>query len=303
MLRFEYIDPDRVIATEDFAFVEAFLRRTGRTEIGWHYITDLAWIYSSVKVCPRELKVLDAGGGNGPVQYLLAELGFDVTNVDLFHSAPPMQCRRRYDMHFEALPSYSATDYVSHLASLETRSSLRALLDDNALGRCVGAMLSVPYNLRHERWRDAAQLSGPVGKIRWLKGNLCAMPELEMGGFGLVVSLSALEHIPLDMLPSAVSEIRRVLAPQANWAVTTSGSASPQTWFHEPSKGHCFSKDDLGTYFDSIGEGDPAACLEKYRSNEYLRTHLADFYRNSGNNGMPWGAWNPVYVPVGIWRS
>ena len=302
MLRFEYIDPDQVIATDDFAFVKDFLRRTRRTQIGWHYATDLAWIHSRAKLCPRNIRVLDAGGGNGPTQYLLAEMGFDVTNVDLVLTTPPLQCRRRYRMHFETLPSYTATDYVGHLASLGTPPSLGMLLRDSMPGRFVERILAIPYDFRHTRWRAVARLSAPIGRIRWLRGNLCSMPEVETGSFDLVVSLSALEHIPSDLLPFALSEINRVLAPGAAWAVTTSASAMSETWFHEPSRGHCFGKDDLCKYFHSTGEGDPADCLEKYRTNEYLRAHLAAFYRKSGNNGMPWGDWNPAYVPVGIWR-
>ena len=27
---------------------------------------------------------------------------------------------------------------------------------------------------------------------------------------------------------------------------------------------------------------------------------LADFYFRSGDNGMPWGNWDPQYMPVGV---
>ena len=31
-----------------------------------------------------------------------------------------------------------------------------------------------------------------------------------------------------------------------------------------------------------------------------LRGKLADFYYQSGKNGMPWGKWDPQYQPVGV---
>jgi len=31
-----------------------------------------------------------------------------------------------------------------------------------------------------------------------------------------------------------------------------------------------------------------------------LRDHLAEFYFLSGDNGMPWGKWDPQYQPVGV---
>ena len=31
-----------------------------------------------------------------------------------------------------------------------------------------------------------------------------------------------------------------------------------------------------------------------------LRMGLADFYYQSAENGMPWGWWDPQYLPVGV---
>ena len=77
-MQYEYLDPDELIGTEDFLEVELFLKLTGRTQVGWHYIIDLTWIYSQAKHWPEGLRILDAGGGAGPTQYMLAEMGMDV---------------------------------------------------------------------------------------------------------------------------------------------------------------------------------------------------------------------------------
>ena len=39
-------------------------------------------------------------------------------------------------------------------------------------------------------------------------------------------------------------------------------------------------------------------------SNE-LQLRLSDFYYKSGDNGMPWGKWDPKYIPVGVikWKN
>ena len=89
MLQYEFIDPDIQIASEDFKIIESFLKMTNRTQIGWHYISDITWVYSHIKHWPRDFKILDAGGGaGGPVQFLMAELGFDITNIDLNLNQP-----------------------------------------------------------------------------------------------------------------------------------------------------------------------------------------------------------------------
>src|SRR5688572_13843475 len=97
-LSYRFLDPDDVLAGASFAFVRDFLARTGRTQIGWHYIVDLAWIHTVVSRWPRPARILDAGGGRGPAQFLLAELGFDVVNIDLVHAPPAPGELERYAM-------------------------------------------------------------------------------------------------------------------------------------------------------------------------------------------------------------
>ncbi len=98
MYKYNLIDPQEMINTSDFKFIESFLHTTNRSQIGWHYITDLTWIYSRVKNWPQSIKILDAGGGERAVKILLAELGFDVINIDLCLSEPPYTLKVSYNI-------------------------------------------------------------------------------------------------------------------------------------------------------------------------------------------------------------
>ncbi len=161
------------------------------------------------------------------------------------------------------------------------------------------------YTRMHERWRQKhGLLNQKIGKLRWITGNLCYLPEIEKNTYDAVVSLSALEHIPFDMLNLALNEIKRVLIPNARWAVTTSATEKDETWLHEPSQGYCFSIQDLIQFFGMADDDstDPAQILEKYHNCEYLKRNLSKFYFKSDKNGMPLGKWNPKYIPVGIYR-
>jgi SAM-dependent methyltransferase len=305
-LTYSYLDPELIAHTGDFRVAEAFLRGTGRRNVGWHYIIDLTWIYAHARRWPAGLRVLDAGGGRGPAQFLLAEMGFDVTNIDLMHTPPGIAFQRRYGLAAEVLASHVATPYSRHVLAFGSlwrvvRSARKSLLESAMLRESTARR----YAVRHERWRAAHGFTTrPVGHIRWLAGNLCAMPELASGSFDAVVSLSALEHIPGEHLPAAISEIERVVRPGGKWAVTTSGTERAGTWYHVPSQGYCFSQDDLGRLFGArpLNDASPADILGKYRDSRYLKENLAFQYRLSGKNGMPWGRWNPSYVPVGLAR-
>lgn len=302
--RFRYLDPDLIIDSPDFKIVESFLKSTKRTEVGWHYIIDLAWIYSIIKDWPRSYKIIDAGGGVGPTQFMLAELGFHVTNIDLVMSSPSQYLVQRYGTQLTRLKSYEPSDYVQHLegrVDIHTLTrNLRNLIKNTYLWERLS---SYSYNWRHDAWR-ANQGAKPLGKIDWIQGNLCHMPEIKDASFDAVVSLSSLEHIPLDLLPNALNELERVLKPQSLMAITTSATDAEETWFHEPSKGACFSSKGLAKLFNAqdISKQSATEILKKYQKSSYLRDNLGASYYASGNNGMPWGKWNPRYIPVGIWR-
>jgi 2-polyprenyl-3-methyl-5-hydroxy-6-metoxy-1,4-benzoquinol methylase len=303
MIYYEFIDPEEQIKSSDFSFVETFLRDTGRTQIGWHYITDITWMYSRIKHWPRETKILDAGGGIGPLQFLLAEMGFHVANIDLNLAEPPARYSVRYGTRLEILPSFTPTDYKEFLSGNKENSfnrDLKKILKEFFIYKFWSYQ---SYTMSHNRWRSSVNLyDTPLGSVQWYRGNLCHMPEVPSGDFDAVVSLSAWEHIPYELLDSALTEIRRILKPNAKWAVTTSATEAPSTYWHEPSKSNCFSVSDLENKFraKTLVNQDPEMILEKYRQCSYLKDNLADFYKKSGNYGMPWGRWDPKYIPVGL---
>lgn len=307
MLQYEFIDPDIQINSPDFQFVESFLKMTDRTQIGWHYITDITWIYSHVKDWPRDFKILDAGGGGGPVQFLMAELGFDVTNIDLNLNKPGFAYQKRYQCTYEALPSFENTNYKAFLNGSDNKEQYLKTAIKNMFKQ------SMPYKWwsakryieKHEQWRKVTPLTTDrTGRLKWLKGNLCNIPEVPEHAFDAVVSLSAIEHIPLENLKTAFDEIKRVVKPNARWAVTTSGTEKAETYFHESSQGNCFSCAEFENTFGASqkGEQDPQKILQKYQNCGYLKENLAKFYFKSGKYGMPWGKWAPKYIPVGIFK-
>ncbi|UFP95979.1 hypothetical protein [Gloeobacter morelensis] len=42
MLTYELIDLQEQLESKEFRFVEAFLQANGRTQLGWHYCTDIS---------------------------------------------------------------------------------------------------------------------------------------------------------------------------------------------------------------------------------------------------------------------
>lgn len=304
-LTYQFLDPAEILQWSELSVCQDFLRTSRRSAIGWHYIIDLTWIYAQAQGWPAGSTVLDVGGGSGPTQFLLAEMGFDVVNIDLNPAAATPRYRSRYRAAETTLSGWAENGYVRHLLSGYSapsgRAGLRRLLQTPLLQPLHHSLLAK----RLDGWRQRhGWAKRPVGTLSLTKGDICKLHDVPSGCFDAVVSLSSLEHVPIDDLPAALAEIERVSKPTAFFAMTTSATDRAETWFHEPSKGYCYSEDTLRHLFGarSVSRLGREAALDSYRRCEFLRANLAGFYAKSGENGMPWGVWNPEYFPVALAR-
>jgi hypothetical protein len=87
--------------------------------------------------------------------------------------------------------------------------------------------------------------------------------------------------------------------------IATLGASRDKDWFHEPSQGWCYTEETIRQVF---GIGPSVASnydrydllLSELKECGELRDNLADFYFKGGDNGMPWGKWDPQYQSVGV---
>jgi ubiquinone/menaquinone biosynthesis C-methylase UbiE len=269
---------------------DAVLRfaRSLRMSFGWHYLLDLVWTNRELPAPPRST-VLDAGAGVGIMQWLLAERGVNVISVDrIDRSRLSLRFRARYNVvglrKGDLLRKRRALDLEAHNGALKMDAVRDAR---NLVGRKLG--------LGHSR--------GSVTIHRSTLDHLAAIPDASVDG---IVSISSLEHNDLDNIPLVMQELWRVLRPGATLTATV--GAGKTDWYHEPSRGWCFSEATLKQAF-GLSPSTPSnydqydEILEAVRTNEELRKGLAQSYFRSGNNGMPWGKWDPQYLSVGIRRQ
>lgn len=258
--------------------------------LGWHYLLDLSWAAHQLNPS-KGMRVMDAGAGMGVMQWWLAEQGVEVISADRQSRRNlPMRFKQRYRIQgwrkedlapklnlYDFLPSLSPRCW--HLYPKKLITSLRQL-------RCK------------------AEIASDSGTVFIYNQDLKSMMDIPDESVDAVVSISALEHNPPDDLRSVVKELMRVLKPGGK-LVATLGAAKDQDWFHEPSKGWCYTEASLRGHF----ELDPD-CPSNYDQYDELfvalcnctelRDKLADLYFKSSNNGMPWGIWDPKYQPVGV---
>lgn len=251
-------------------------------EIGWHYLLDLTWIIQNLGDI-RGKRLMDAGAGTGVLQWYLAEEGAEVLSVDRGSRGElPLRFRRRYNVRGLRPQDLAPASQV-----------IRARLGQSGGLSALG--------------RDLLRLTGAArvtGRVIIYNQDLKTLTDIPDASVDAVAAVSALEHNTPESLPLVVAELMRVLKP-GGLLLATLGAARDQDWFHEPSYGWNYTDASLRELFDLS----PATSSNYARYDELfnalkecaeLRTGLASFYSRSGDNGMPWGKWDPQYQPVGV---
>jgi len=297
--------------------IVAFFQEYFGHVLGWHYYLDLAWIIRHVKSLPRGALLLDAGAGSGLLQFILAELGYNVISADFADRNFPQKYIKRYGKIIHYLNSRNKVfdnRYLRHLKTSYTdHSGVKA--SKFAFFKKKASEINSASIIEKTRFNPA---DGPVcllkgdpfhncGRIFMYKCDLKDMSLLEDCLVDGVVSVSALEHNDHVDFERCIDEILRVTKPFGELFITVSASLS-EDWFHEPSKGWCFSETTLQKLFrlsdnmmSNFNKQDVLFDELRKKDNE-LHKKLSDAYFKSGNNGMPWGIWDPKYQAVGIHR-
>ncbi len=257
-------------------------------DFGWHYLLDLTWTIRQLGPVENR-RILDAGAGTGILQWYLAEHGAQVVSVDRSsRSLLPVRFRHRYNCQ-----GLRPGDLEPILKVFKNDLSGRTATDwpgrISRLSKDISGLFVPP--------------SGP-GKVWIYNQDLTELSDLPDNSFEAVVSISALEHNPPENLPSVVKELCRVLKPGGLLVATLTASAKEDRW-HAPSAGWCYSSESLQRLFGLAPEtphnyAEYDRLLMEIKNCAELRDHLAGFYFKSDQNGMPWGIWDPQYLPVGL---
>jgi SAM-dependent methyltransferase len=290
--RIELLSVDLLDQFRDLVGSFRSLAKRLKIDLGWHYLLDFVWIASHLRVIENK-RIMDAGAGTGVMQWWLAEQGCNVVSVDR---------TSRADLSFRFRLAFR----VKGLKDGHLKPSGKILRDrlfdksDHLLNRLVGA----------GRAAAAIAIGGLTprakGEVLIFNMDLARLTELPDASFDYIVSVSSLEHNPLNVLQVIMEELMRVLKP-GGYLLATLGASSEEDWFHEPSRGWCFTEATLRQSFD-LPTNTPSnfnlyhKLFKSLRDCDELRDSLSPFYFRSGDNGMPWGVWDPKYMPVGVMK-
>lgn len=255
-----------------------------KIELGWHYMLDLVWMIEQVKNWPKGATILDAGAGGGLLQFILVDLGFKVISVDFAPRPSPLDIPSIKVMHQSEF-NHTYLDYLKSNYKNARKEKNR------------------PITLQSQK--EFAELLNKKIPIILYQADLQDMSLCPDNFVDAVVSVSALEHLGREQTERAVKECIRVLKPGGAFLATIS-AAEKKDWYHHNSMGWCYTESSLRKIFQlppsvSSNFSNYRQILSELRKpGNILNVELASFYFDSQHNGMPWGVWNPEYIPVAI---
>ena len=239
-----YILPASLLDTHR-ALITEFRTLSGQVGVapGWHYPLDLAWAAHVLTTLGVERgKILDAGAGIGLMQWWLAAHGAEVFSVD----REPRHFSRRM-RELAALPAGRRTNCP------RLQSAWRTF-------RNVERLSLAKWAWRSKRALRDLVLGDPpasgIGTVIATQSDLRDLSRMKSDSVDAVVSISSLERNTLEDLPAVIAELLRVLRPGGR-LVATVGASKTEDWFHEPSRGWCFTEDTLRSAFDLSADSIP----------------------------------------------
>lgn len=286
--RIELLSPELLEKHPDL--VELIYKKSIELQVGlgWHYVLDLVWIINSIRKMPKGSVILDAGAGNGILQFILSDMGYTVISADFANRTIPKSCASRYNIMLAGSGSGHDNDYIRHLN--------KEFYGHNNSGYTSNQVSFI---------NNISDMIHTVdsGTILYYMTDICNMSLIKDGSIDCVVSVSALEHNAHETVQNAVNELRRVLKPGQPMYITVSADDT-KDWFHEQSKGWCYSEQTLIKLFGinptHSNYSDFLRIFRLLRECKHLQENLSPSYYRSENNGMPWGVWDPKYMPVGL---
>ena len=222
---------------------------------GWHYDLDHIWILNELKktnTLPGST-IVDAGAGQGIMQYLLAARGYNVISLDfsprtrpghslgIFNIVGDGNADIDYQHPYMKFISYGVNSSANIVSRLKIANLQKIpLLPRRTLKHATSMLLYM-----FERF---ARKHGGYGTITYLRAPFHDVP-LPSEYADAVISVSAIEHADINLFHQNIKELSRLLKPRAPLLLTTSATTSDKNTYHEKTSGWCFSLSALKVFF------------------------------------------------------
>ncbi|MCW7497034.1 class I SAM-dependent methyltransferase [Leptospira levettii] len=275
---------------------------------GWHYDLDHIWILQELKkanILPGST-ILDAGAGQGIMQFLLASRGYNVISLDFSSRLPPKRSKGIFKIIGEG---NSEINYKHpYMNFIKYNSNKVSNLMSKFKFEKILKIIEIPFRV----YRSARSYSefmlerffkkhDHYGTIRFLRAPFHDVP-LESEIAHAVISVSAIEHADINLFKGNIESLFRLVKPDGKMLITTSATAKEENEYDDKVSGFCFSKKFLSQSFPQCKLNfDYDSCLTSLFASQTFFDRIDSYYYLDKNS--PFYKKNIVkfpYLPIGI---
>jgi len=271
---------------------------------GWHYDLDHIWILSELEKSGIKpgATIVDAGAGQGILQYLLASRGYNVVSLDFSPRIIPNRtlgiftikgdgsASIEYEHSYMNVINYggSTTTRLFKKFSLENLKKIPAYIIRNAWSRLL--WLKERFLVSHEQY----------GNIRYIRAPFHEVP-LDNAVADAVVSVSAIEHADLELFRENIDSLAHLLKPGAPMLLTTSATKDEDSTYNDTVAGWSFSSKHISELLPDCSitfDGD--ACEQAMLNSSKFIERIDPYYFQKGQLFYSKNFSSLPYLPLAI---
>lgn len=253
---------------------------------GWHYDLDHIWILSELEKADIKpgATIVDAGAGQGILQYLLASRGYNVISLDFSPRTIPRRTLGifsikgdgnapiHYKHSYMEVIKYDGSKNTALLKKFSTEKlkKIPAYLGRNIRSRIL--WLKERFFVNHEKYGHITYVRAPFHKT-----------SLDDAIADAVVSVSAIEHADINLFRENIDSLARLLKPGSPMLLTTSAIKDEGSSYNETVAGWCFSRNNITELLPTCHiEFDGDACEKSLLNSAEFISRIDPYYFQKG---------------------
>lgn len=271
---------------------------------GWHYDLDHIWILSELEkagIKPGDT-IVDAGAGQGVLQYLLASRGYNVISLDFSPRTIPKRTLGIFSINGDGSASINYEHSymkVINYSGGKNNSLLRKFSIERLkkipffTGRTIRSSIfwfKERFFVNHEKYGHITYVRAPFHEIPL--GDAFA---------DAVVSVSALEHADIDLFRANIDSLSRLLKPNSPLLLTTSATKDENSSYNETVEGWSFSSTHISELLPGCSvtfDGD--ACEQALMKSDKFMERIDPYYFQEGQLFCASNFASLPYLPLAI---
>lgn len=271
---------------------------------GWHYDLDIIWILNKLneyKIKPGDW-ILDAGAGQGLLQFFLASKGYNIISYDYSERKILYRAKNIFNISYKNDQSNYKHEYMSHIKYAPENKNINDLI---AYFNNCGLKLFLKNIFRWFRGYFYFILESKFinkssyGKIIMFRGSF---QEISNSDFNVqaIVSLSAIEHCNKEEIPDCLDKIFKK-SPNGPMLITTSVHSEKEDKYEDYFKSWTFGIKSLLDLFNvKIDAKEINLTEDEINKNKILWKRLASIYYERKESYFKKLGKKAPFIPIGI---